>query len=99
MAVSGDEHNPTSGLDLETWRIREGLSYGALAGLLDKKQATEARRFALGERWPDPDVIDRIVAVTGGAVSVHALHRRRAAWLRKARNGRPKRVTVHTYGA
>jgi transcriptional regulator with XRE-family HTH domain len=96
MTIAAAADARTAGLDLETWRTREGLSYQALADLIGETRATQARRYAIGERWPDPDTLDRIVAVTEDAVSVLAMHRRRATWMNE--NGRPRRVTVHTYG-
>lgn len=83
------------GLDLEAFRVREGLTYERLAAEIGVGRASQARRYAMGERWPDPDILDRIVAVTEGAVSILAMHRRRAAWLREHRGIR--RVPVDMY--
>lgn len=77
----GDEISTTQ-MDLEAWRVREGLTYDALAPLIGVTVASQARRYALGARWPDPDVMERIEAVTAGAVSVLAMHRKRTEWLR-----------------
>lgn len=75
-------------LDLETWRVREGLTYEALADAIGVLGAATARRYALGERWPDAEVIERISRATEGAVGVLAMHRRRLAWCRA--NGLPR---------
>lgn len=83
-------------LDLEAWRKREGLTYDALGVMIGVHPATQVTRYAVGARWPDPDLIDRIAAATGGEVTLFALHRRRAAWLRE--NGGPRRVPSRTIG-
>lgn len=85
----------SEGLDLEAFRVREGLTYERLAADIGVAHASQARRYAMGERWPDPDILDRIVAVTEGAVSILAMHRRRAAWLREHRGIRRVPVTCH----
>lgn len=96
MAAEGSSGRP-DGLDLEAFRVREGLTYEKLAADIGVATASQARRYAMGERWAGPDVIDRIVAVTDGVVSVLAMHRRRAAWLRQHRKIR--RVPVSSYEA
>jgi len=84
-----------SNLDLEAFRVREGLTYERLATEIGVSHAAQARRYALGERWPEPDVVERVVAISDGAVSILAMHRRRAAWLKEHRGSR--RVPVKTY--
>lgn len=79
-------------LDLDQYRERVGLSYDELATAIGVGTASQARRYALGERWPPPEVIDRILDVSCGAVTLHALHQRRAKWMRA--HGRPRRVPV-----
>lgn len=88
-------------LDLDTWRNREGLTWQQVSDLmagddpaapLCEISAKTLRRFGRGERWPDPEVIDRIEQITGGEVTVLSLHRRRAEWLKAS--GRPRRVPV-----
>lgn len=86
---------PDGHLDLEAYRQREGLTYEALATEIGVGHASQARRYALGERWPEPDTLDRVVALSCGAVSILAMHHRRAAWLREHRGVR--RVPVETY--
>lgn len=85
------------GIDLEAFRLREGMTFDGLAVAIGVSNASQARRYAIGERWPDPDVIERIEAVTDGAVTLFALHRRRAQWLRE--HGAPRRVPVTEYVA
>jgi transcriptional regulator with XRE-family HTH domain len=79
-------------VDLETWRIREGLTYEALADAIGLPSTVTARRYAIGERWPEAEVIERIARATDGAVGVLAMHRRRLAWCRA--NGLPRGVAV-----
>ncbi len=70
-------------MDLETWRKREGLSYQRLADLLGEGDQNTARRHALGIFWPAPERIEKIRKVSGGEVTLEAMHRRHLAW----RNG------------
>jgi transcriptional regulator with XRE-family HTH domain len=89
-----DDAVPVAGMDvevvvdLETWRVREGLTYEALADVVGLPSTVTARRYALGERWPDAEVVERITRATDGAVGVLAMHRRRLAWCRA--NGLPR---------
>jgi hypothetical protein len=93
LAVRDDRQ---SGLDLEAFRVREGLTYDQLAAGIGVPHASQARRYAMGERWPDPDVMDRVVAYSDGAVSVLAMHIRRTKWVRE--NKPVKRVPVSLIG-
>ena len=88
QAVAIDGETAEALVDLETWRVREGLTYEALAELVCLPSTVTARRYALGERWPDAEVIERITRATDGAVGVLAMHRRRLAWCRA--NGLPR---------
>lgn len=73
---------PASGLDLEEFRRARGLTYNDIASRVGLSTATHARRYARGERWPsDPAVLDRIVAMSGGAVTIEAMHRRRREFI------------------
>ncbi|MEL6374610.1 MAG: helix-turn-helix transcriptional regulator [Pseudomonadota bacterium] len=81
-------------LDLDAWRVREGLTYEALADEIGVSGASQARRYAIGERWPDPDIINRIIKMSGGAISLLALHHRRTQFLRQKRR---RVVPVTTY--
>lgn len=77
-------------LDLDAWRRREGLTWERLAEAIEVQGAAMARRYALGERWPDPETLDRIEAVSHGDVTVLAMHLRRKAWMKQ--RGGPRRI-------
>jgi hypothetical protein len=70
----------TSGLDLEQWRKKEGLSYEGLAFRIGALSGRQARAWALGLERPSATVIERITAATNWEVTVHAMHTRRLAW-------------------
>ena len=59
---------------------------------------TQAWRYAQGAAWPDADVVDHIVAIANGDISVLAMHQRRSRWLREKRGGRRVPVTVYHGG-
>lgn len=81
-----DRETAAPGIDLALWAEREGLTPGAVAVALSSRgesvSMSTVRRIMRGERWPDADMIERIVDLTGGDVTLFALHRKRAAWLR-----------------
>lgn len=84
-----------SGIDLETWRSRERKTYEELATALRVSTPAQARRYAMGERWPDPDLIDRIAQISNGEVTLLALHQRRSGWLRRNKNARRSSVCAY----
>jgi transcriptional regulator with XRE-family HTH domain len=71
--------------DLEQYRRAHSLSYAKLAGKIGLTSNRHAMRWALGESWPDADKLARIIEVTGGEVSLAAMHRRRLRWIREHR--------------
>lgn len=72
-------HDVSCGLDLEAYRREQNLTYRDIAERIGVSTPTRARMYALGEVWPrDPEVLDRIVEMSGGAVTIEAMHRRRA---------------------
>ena len=95
-AVTKMDMEAPVGADLEEHRIKAGLTYESLAASLGLKSPSQARRYALGERWPPVEVLDRALALSGGAVSVSAMHRRRAQFMRQ-RYVQP--VPVHEHPA
>ena len=69
-------------VDLEQYRVEHRLTYQDIADRLGIGGIGRARRYALGERWPrDPAVLDRIVEMTGGRVTIDAMHRRRREYV------------------
>lgn len=68
---------------LEQWRRTHGLSFEELGERIGWSGVT-ARRIALGMRQADALTIERIVAVTDGAVTVLDLHHARLAYERGA---------------
>lgn len=76
-------------LNLEEFRKGDGLTYAGLAVLLKLSDASHARRIALGLAWPaSPATIECIRQVSGGRVSIDAMHRLRLAEWRRV-NGPP----------
>lgn len=71
--------------DLEQFRRAKKWSYPRLAVLLGLTQRRHARRWALGEAWPDADKLQRIVDLTDGQVTIEAMHKRRLKWLSENR--------------
>ena len=69
-------------MTLDEWRHTQNLTYSQLATKIGVTQAGTARRYALGEQWPRPETLDRIVAATNGAVTVDDMHACRVAWLK-----------------
>ncbi len=65
-------------MDLEEYRIREKLTYEELAEVLQLNSRRMARFYALGLIWPKPPVVDLILSVTKGDVTLDAMHRRYA---------------------
>lgn len=82
-------------MDLETWRKEQRLAYAQLADLLGEGDPNTARRHALGLSWPNPERIETIRAMTGGRVTLEAMHRRRlAAWRAQRGHGRMQAVAA-----
>ena len=70
------------------WMDRECLGAASAARRLGIEGVNPGRtlaRIASGDRQPDADMIERIVALTGGAVTAEDMHRTRLAWLRANR--------------
>ena len=69
-------------VDLESFRQSRGMTYAELASLLGISQARQASAYARGEKWPRPELLQRIIDRTGGEVSVDAMHQTRLAAVR-----------------
>lgn len=76
------------GIDLETWRTKNRLTLTVLAERLGCS-VTQARRYCIGEKMPEDDALDTIIAVTGGEVDMYALHLKRQQW-RRAQGFKPR---------
>lgn len=74
-------------IDLEQYRIEKGWSYERLASELGLTQRRHARRWALGETWPDADRLAKIFRVTANVVTLQAMYERRLVWLFNRKNG------------
>lgn len=76
-------------MDLRTWRSRENLTLRQLAeklGIVGRNPAAQMQRYESGQSRLEADLVERICALTGGAVTALDHQRSRLAWLRA--NGR-----------
>jgi hypothetical protein len=73
------------GMDLETYRLKRGLSYADLALELGLTQRRQAMAYALGEIWPKAQRLEQIIRWSDGEVSADAMHARRMKWLMERR--------------
>ncbi len=71
-------------MDLEEWRNANGLLYRDVASRIGASSPSKARQYALGEAWPRPEQLDRILSACSG-VELFSMHRRRLAWVRENR--------------
>jgi hypothetical protein len=84
------------GIDLETFRQEQGLSYQGLADLIGIKQNRQAQAYAVGEVWPGTEMLEQIRLSTRDEVDIFAMHQRRLRWLRD--NGKLRRGPVPLAG-
>jgi hypothetical protein len=70
-------------MNIRDWRISEKLTVPAILARLDL-QVTERtwHRMERGQTPVDADVVERIVAMTGGAVTVQDMHDLRLEFLK-----------------
>jgi hypothetical protein len=82
------------GYDLNGYRLLKGWSNRELTLAMGFSQKAEAlvAKYALGKRWPPPHVIDRVIEVSKGQITVAAMHRRYAEMQKGNRKygGRPE---------
>lgn len=76
---------PDPEMDLVAFRIARSMTWADLADLIGARDPRQARGWALGYERPSAERIDEIVRRTGGAVTVHAMHRRRLQYERSRR--------------
>ena len=72
-------------MDMKSWRLAEGLSMAKAASLLTLDSARAYQRYETGENRPDAHVVERIIQVSGGAITLNDLHHQRLSWLRANR--------------
>lgn len=64
-------------MDMEEYRKAHGLTHRQLGErLLPDTDPGHVRRIALGLVWPLPETIEAVVAASGGAITVEAMHQR-----------------------
>jgi hypothetical protein len=72
-------------MSLHEFMKRRRLSYRGLAKLLGLGEAPgsakQAHRWVRGEAWPPVAIVDRVLDVTRGEVTLYALHKQRRDWL------------------
>ena len=73
----------TEGVDLEAYREERGMTWAELAEMVGARYPRQARAWAKGIERPDAERQDWIVKVTGGRVSIYAMHLKRLAWERQ----------------
>ena len=73
------------GLDLESYRQEIGETYQALGDRIGVSDPGQVRRYALGMRWPGPEIAEAIVLASRGRVTIAAMHARHLSWVRERR--------------
>ncbi len=69
-ATADSMEAPAPPVDLETLRQYRALSYTQLARELGVNHATQARKYALGQAWPTPIILRRILTWGGGRLCI-----------------------------
>ena len=70
------------GIDLDTWRRKQKMSWDKLAKIVGLP-ITTVRRFALGMATIATERVDTILTVTHGEVDLYAMHRKRMDYIRR----------------
>lgn len=68
-------------MDMKSWRLAGGLSMARAASLLSLDSARAYQRYETGENRPDAHVVERIIRVSEGSITLVDLHRQRLQWL------------------
>lgn len=71
-------------MQLETYIKENRLSFAEFAKTLGGCSGEAVRLWSAGRRMPEPEIAQRIVEVTEGAVSIQDLHDTRLAFLRSS---------------
>jgi transcriptional regulator with XRE-family HTH domain len=72
-------------MNLKTWRQTQAKTMRECAEMLETSDARAYQRYESGEHWPSAPMIEQIVAMTGGEVTIADLHAQRLIWLRENR--------------
>lgn len=70
-------------MHLKKWRLTQTLSMAEAAQRMGLESARTYHRYESGENRPDAPLVERILSVTEGAVTVQDLHQQRLDWLRE----------------
>lgn len=70
-------------MELKSYMSSNGIDDASMAHTLGCS-AGSVRKWRYGERMPEPEIAQRIVEVTEGAVSIQDLHDTRLAFLRSS---------------
>lgn len=76
-------------MKLKEWRLTRNMTLAEAAatlGMPGKNPSRTYQRYESGEKRPDAPLVEAIIAMTGGAVTVEDMHRARLDWL-AARDG------------
>ena len=80
LAVKRNQY--VMGIDLDTWRRKQKMSWDKLAKIVGLP-ITTVRRFALGMATIATERVDTILTVTHGEVDLYAMHRKRMDYIRR----------------
>ncbi|APO74243.1 hypothetical protein AM571_CH01407 [Rhizobium etli 8C-3] len=72
-------------MKLKEWRLTRELTLAEMASALEIENARTYQRYEDGENRTDAPLVERIIAFTGGSVSLDDLHAQRLDWLRANR--------------
>lgn len=73
-------------MTLDQWMKEQGTTperLGAEIGITGEA----VRRYRSGSRMPEPEIVEKLVVATNGAVTVQDLHDTRLTFLRSVREG------------
>ncbi|MFK0330678.1 helix-turn-helix domain-containing protein [Rhizobium sp. NPDC090275] len=70
---------------MKEWRLTQELTLAEMAAALSIENARTYQRYEDGENRPDAPIVERIIALTTGVVTLDDLHLQRLDWLRNKR--------------
>jgi transcriptional regulator with XRE-family HTH domain len=74
-------------MTLDQWMKEQGITAEKLSAEIGTSSEA-VRRYRSGSRMPGPEIAERIVAATNGAVAIQDLHDARLAFLHSVRDGK-----------